>query len=153
GEAFRVLKPGGKVVTHGLMGDRPLPGEQPKLPGLAAMVSRVPAREEVVRDLRAAGFVQVQAVKLTEQPGFGHAGVGLREVKFVAHKPASGEDGAMRLVLYKGPFAEASADGGWTFRRGERVAVPATVWHQLRLGASAEQFLFFEPEANCGCGS
>jgi hypothetical protein len=70
-----VLKPGGKVVTHGLLGDRPLPGEQPNLPGLAAMVSRVPAGEEVVRELRAAGFV--------------HDGVGLREVKFVAHRPAA----------------------------------------------------------------
>jgi len=145
-EAFRVLKPGGKVVTHGLMADRPLSGEQPKLPGLAAMVSRVPAREEVVQAFRAAGFVQVQAVKFTEQPWFVHDGVGLREVKFVAYTPVSGKDGETRLVLYMGPFAEATADGGWTFPRGKRVAVPAAVWHQLRLGSSAEQFLFFEPE-------
>src|SRR5262249_13329002 len=59
-EAFRVLKPGGRVVTHGLMGDRPLPAAQPRLPGLAAMVSRVPAREEAVSLLRSAGFVNVQ---------------------------------------------------------------------------------------------
>src|SRR5579885_1947253 len=53
-EAFRLLKPGGKVVTHGLMGDRPLPGAQPKLPGLAAMVARVPVRDEAIAFLRAA---------------------------------------------------------------------------------------------------
>src|SRR5262249_12665999 len=34
-EALRVLKPGRKIVVHGLMGDRAL-GTQPKLPGLAA---------------------------------------------------------------------------------------------------------------------
>ena len=110
-----MLKPGGKVVTHGLMGDRPLPGSQPKLPGLAAMVSRVPARDEAVALLRAAGFVGVQAVKLTERPWFVHDGVGLREVKFVAWKPLARADGETRQVLYKGPFAQATADGGWAF--------------------------------------
>jgi len=150
-EALRILKPGGKVVTHGLMADRPLPGDQPKLPGLAALVTRVPARGEFVAALRAAGFVQVQAVKLTEKPWFVHDGVGLREVKFVAHKPRP-EEGA-RQVLYKGPFAEVTADGGHVFRRGERVTVPGALWHQLRLGASAEQFLFFEPGEPSACGS
>src|SRR5262249_51492963 len=152
-EAFRVLKPGGRVVTHGLMGDRPLPAAQPRLPGLAAMVSRVPARDEAVSFLRSAGFVNIQAVKLTEKPWFVHDGVGLREVKFVAWKPARSLDGETRPVLYKGPFAQASADGGWTFPRGQRVMVPASVWHDLRLGPAAEQFLFFEPGVASSCSS
>jgi catechol 2,3-dioxygenase-like lactoylglutathione lyase family enzyme len=151
-EALRVLKPGSKVVVHGLMADRPLPGEQPKLPGLAAMVSRVPARAEVLAALREAGFVQIQAVKLTDRPWFVHEGVGLREVKLTAHRPHN-EDGQTRQVLYKGPFAEATADGGLTFRRGERVAVPAALWQQLRMGAGADQFLFFEPGEVQTCGA
>jgi catechol 2,3-dioxygenase-like lactoylglutathione lyase family enzyme len=150
-EAFRVLKPGGKLVTHGLMADRALPGSQPRLPGLAAMVSRVSAREEAVALLRAVGLVGVLAVKLTESPWFVHEGVGLREVKLVAWKPLPGAPGETRQVLYKGPFAEATADGGWRFVRGQRVTVPAAVWQQLRLGPGAEQFLFFEPMASCGC--
>jgi catechol 2,3-dioxygenase-like lactoylglutathione lyase family enzyme len=150
-EAFRVLRPGGKLVTHGLMADRSLPGAQPRLPGLAAMVSRVPAREEAVSLLRSAGFVNVQAVKLTEKPWFVHDGVGLREVKLVAWKPARCPDGATRQVLYKGPFAQATADGGWAFPRGQRVTVPASVWHDLRLGPAAEQFLFFEPGSAGPC--
>jgi hypothetical protein len=151
-EAFRVLKPGGKVVAHGLLADLPLRGAPPSLPGLAAMVSRVPARGEVVAELRSAGFVQVQAVKLTDKPWFVHEGVGLREVKFVAHRPFA-EDGGTRQVLYKGPFAEATADGGAVFRRGERVSVPAALWRQLRLGSAAEQFLFFESGEAPACGS
>jgi catechol 2,3-dioxygenase-like lactoylglutathione lyase family enzyme len=150
-EAFRVLKPGGKVVTHGLMSDGPLPGTQPRLPGLAAMVSRVPDRDEVVSGLLAGGFVNVQAVKLTEKPWFVHDGVGLREVKFVAWKPARCAEGETRLVLYKGPFVRATADGGWTFPRGQRVTVPASVWHGMRLGSAAEQFLFFEPGEAASC--
>jgi catechol 2,3-dioxygenase-like lactoylglutathione lyase family enzyme len=151
-EALRVLKPGGKVVAHGLMGDRPLPGTQPRLPGLAAMVSRVPARDEVVSSLLEAGLVQVQAVKLTEKPWFVHDGVGLREVKLVAWKPSRCPDGETRQVLYKGPFAQATADGGWVFRRGQRVTVPASVWHDLRRGPAAGQFLFFEPGAGSCSG-
>jgi hypothetical protein len=144
-EAVRALKPGGRVVVHGLMSDRPLSGSQPKLPGLAAMVSQVPAREEVISFLCAAGFVNVQAVKLTEKPWFVCDGTGLREVKFVAWKLPRSPHDETRQVLYKGPFARAKADGGWKFERGRRVSIPAGVWHGLRLGSAAEQFLFFEP--------
>jgi hypothetical protein len=153
-EAFRVLKPGGKVVTHGLMGDRALPSAAPKLPGLAAMVSRVPASDEPVALLRSAGFCGVQAVKLTESPWFVHEGIGLREVKLVAWKPVRTEEGGARQVMYRGPFAEAAADGGWVFPRGRRVTVSAAVWHQLRLAVTAEQFQFFEPGRadTCPCG-
>jgi catechol 2,3-dioxygenase-like lactoylglutathione lyase family enzyme len=152
-EAFRVLKAGGKLVCHGLMADRPLIGSSPKLPGLAALVSRVPSRDEVVACLLAAGFAGVQATKLTEAPWFVHDGVGLREVKFVAWKPTSHPVGKVRQVLYKGPFAEVTADGGLLLPRGRRMTVPAAVWDILRQGAAAEQFLFFEPDecGPCGC--
>lgn len=153
-EAFRVLKPGGRVVTHGLMGDRPFPGAQPKLPGLAAMVARVPAQTEPPQALARAGFVGVQAVKYTEKAWFTVDGVELREVKFVAWKPAPAPATAeQRVVVYKGPFARATADGGHTFDRGKRTPVPVAVWEQLRLGPGAEQFLFFEPGQVVTCGT
>jgi catechol 2,3-dioxygenase-like lactoylglutathione lyase family enzyme len=150
-EAARVLKPGGKVVTHGLVADKPFPNGSPKLPGLATLVSRVPVQDEPVRALLAAGFVAVQAVKYTERPWFIHDGVELREAKLIAWKPGAGAGDGPREVLYRGPFAEAVVDGGWVFPRGRRVAVSPAVWQQLRLGASAEQFLFFEPGPGCGC--
>lgn len=152
-EAIRVLKPGGKVMTHGLMSDRPFPGTQPKLPGLAAMVSRVPQQSEPITAFRQAGFVSIQVVKYTEKPWFTHEGVELREVKLLAWKPASATAGETRQVLYKGPFARATVDGGQTFERGRRVAVPLAVWQQLRRGAIAEQFLFFEPGQATGCST
>lgn len=152
-EAGRVLKPGGKVLTHGLMGDKPFPGAQPKLPGLAAMVSRVPVQTEPVEAFRRAGFVGVQVVKYTDKPWFTHDGVELREVKLVAWKPKAADGGGERQVLYKGPFARATADGGHAFERGRRTSVSAAVWHQLRHGPTAEQFLFFEPGQGTGCSS
>lgn len=42
-EAFRALKPGGKLSVHGLVGDKPFPGT-PKLPGLASLVQRMPSK-------------------------------------------------------------------------------------------------------------
>jgi len=147
-EALRVLKPGGKVVAHGLMADRAFPGEQPHLPGLAAMVARVPAQTEPFLLLQEIGFVGLQIVKYTEQPWFVHDGAELREVKVIGWKPLPADDGQMRQVLYKGPFRQARADGGQVFPRGQRVTVPLAVWQQLRLGTSAEQFLFLEPGAS-----
>jgi hypothetical protein len=117
------------------------------------MVSRVPDRAAVAAALLGAGFVQLQAVKLTEKPWFVHDGVGLREAKVLAYRPLAAAEGEERQVLYKGPFAEAVADGGWGFPRGRRVTVPAAVWHQLRLGSAAEQFLFFEPGGGGACGA
>lgn len=59
-EAMRVLKPGGKLLTHGLMGDRGFPAAPPQL---AAMVSRVPVQTEPAEALARAGFVGLQIVK------------------------------------------------------------------------------------------
>lgn len=152
-EAFRVLKHGGKVVTHGLMADRPFPGEQPTLPGLAAMVSRVPVQSEPIDLLGAAGFVGLQLVKYTEKAWFSHEGAGFREVKLIAWKPLVSAATEPRQVLYKGPFPRVVVDGGHAFERGRRSTVTTAVWEQLRLGAGAEQFLFFEPGEAATCGA
>ncbi|QJX00981.1 ArsI/CadI family heavy metal resistance metalloenzyme [Frigoriglobus tundricola] len=153
-EAARVLKPGGKLVTHGLMSDRPFPGAQPEVPGLAAMVARVPVQTEPIVQFRRAGFVGVQVTQFTEKAWFTINGVELREVKLIAWKPAPAPATTeTRPVLYKGPFARATVDGGHTFERGKRIAVPVAVWEQLRLGPVAEQFLFFEPAAGAPCAT
>jgi len=151
GESFRVLKPGGKVVTHGLMADRAFPGPQPKLPGLAAMVASIPVDSEPAAYFRAAGFVGLQIAKFTDRAWFVHDGVEMREVKILAWKPETQEAGEMRQVLYKGPFREACVDGGHVFPRGQRVTVPLNVWNQLRLGASADHFVFLDVADKAGC--
>lgn len=152
-EAYRILKPGGRVVLHGLMSDAPLSGAAPELPGMAAVVSRVPDRTEAETLLRTAGFVGIQITKLTPEPWFVHEGIGLREVKLTAWKPLESECGTTRRVLYKGPLARVTADGGWVFPRGERVEVPEAVWQQLRLGEAAEQFLFLDPDQHSACSA
>jgi catechol 2,3-dioxygenase-like lactoylglutathione lyase family enzyme len=150
-EAWRVLRPGGKILVHGLAADRPFPRGQPSLPGLAAMVSRLPLQTEPVQALKAAGFAGIQFVKLSEQPWFRHDGVELREVKVIGWKPARPAEGEVRQVLYRGPFREAADDLGNVYPRGRQVAVSAAAGDLLRQGPAAEQFLFFDQGAESAC--
>jgi SAM-dependent methyltransferase len=145
-EVRRVLRPGGKVVVHGLVGDRPL-AEQPKLPGLAALVQRVPDQTEPPQALRTAGFVGVHFVKFSEKAWFVIDGVEMREVKLIAYQRAA--SGSVRHVTYKGPFQQAVDDAGNVFPLGRMVAVDAAVAEVLR--NNPEQFLVEEPTAAVGC--
>jgi catechol 2,3-dioxygenase-like lactoylglutathione lyase family enzyme len=152
GDAFRVLKPGGRVVAHGLAGDRPFPNGMPALPGLAAMVSHVPTHQSIAAALKNVGFVQLQFVKFGDKAWFEHDGVQMREIKAVAYKPLAAAP-ARRDVIYRGPFRQIRDDQGNLYPRGERTAVPAAAWTLLRQSPQAELFVFIEPDAagnTCG---
>ena len=145
-DAFRVLKPGGKVVAHGLAGDKPFPHGMPTLPGLAAMVSQVPVHNDIPTAVRAAGFVGLQFVKFTEKAWFEHDGVEMREVKAVGWKPLALAPKPALEVIYRGPFQRIRDDQGNDYPRGQRVAIAPATWTMLRQGPQATQFVFLEPE-------
>jgi catechol 2,3-dioxygenase-like lactoylglutathione lyase family enzyme len=147
GEVRRILKPGGPVIVHGLVGDRPF-AQPPQLPGLAALVQRVPQQGEPVEALQAAGFVGLHFIKFSEKAWFCIDGVELREMKLIAYQPASA-DGPVQ-VLYPGPFAEAIDDCGNVYPRGRTVMVSAERAAALRRGAVADQFLFPAPAGGTG---
>jgi catechol 2,3-dioxygenase-like lactoylglutathione lyase family enzyme len=139
-EVRRVLKPGGRVSVHGLVGDRPFPGA-PELPGLASLVQHVPVETEPLQALEAAGFTCLAYDKLGDVHCFQVNGVELREMRLTGRKPSQAA-GASRAVVYKGPFAEVADEDGTVFRRGERVTVTAAHADNLRQGPNADHFAF-----------
>jgi catechol 2,3-dioxygenase-like lactoylglutathione lyase family enzyme len=142
-EAARVLRPGGRVVVHVLVADRPFPGAFPGLPAPADRVRRVPAESEPQEALEAAGFGRLDLLKFGAAPCFQLGNVEMREMLLAGSKPAAGGPEGKRVVLYKGPLRSVTDDAGNELPRGRRVAVSATAWEQLRQGPLAERFVFF----------
>ena len=140
GEVMRILRPGGRVRLHQLTAQQSVATLSTPLPGPAAAVAAVPSAEEVVDDLAAAGFIQIDFEKLGDNPCFSADGVPCRETKLVAIKPTGTPGAATRHVLYKGPFRQVEDDRGQTFPRGCWVPVDEATWQCLATSALAEQF-------------
>jgi catechol 2,3-dioxygenase-like lactoylglutathione lyase family enzyme len=138
-EAFRALRPGGSVAVHGLVGDRPFPGE-PRLPGLASLVKHVPAETEPLDALKRAGFAGLFYEKLGDVHCFSVQGVELREMRLVGWKPAARCERV--AVVYKGPFEQVKDEDGNIYRRGEAVVVTRGRAENLRRGPAADQFIW-----------
>jgi catechol 2,3-dioxygenase-like lactoylglutathione lyase family enzyme len=143
-EVFRVLRPGGTVVVHGLVGDRAV--EVPSLPGLAALVQRVPAQAELLEVLAAAGFEGLYFERLDAVPCLGCCSPDLREMRLVGRRPDVGRPGGARRVLYKGPLAQLTDEDGTIYQRGAIVEVTERACQRLRQGPAAAQFLVFPDE-------
>jgi hypothetical protein len=137
--AFIVFHPKDGASAHGLVGDTPFPGT-PKLPGMAALVQRVPVETEPLEALRAAGFAGLFYEKLGDIHCFSVNGVELRELRLAGWKP--GAAAGTCPVLYKGPFDEVADEDGTVFRRGEKVTVPVAQAERLRRGPAADQFAY-----------
>jgi catechol 2,3-dioxygenase-like lactoylglutathione lyase family enzyme len=87
-EALRVLRPGGKVFAHTLVGDREL--SDPGLPGPAAGVQFIPIETAPTQLLESTGFEKLRFVKFDAKPCFQRAGVNMREQQLEAFKPLIG---------------------------------------------------------------
>lgn len=145
-EAYRVLKPGGSVLIHGLAADRPFPNGLPRLEGPIERMKRIPTEESCHSQVWKAGFRSVLFTKLANSPCFVADGVGLREMRLVGYKPGCGAccepANATTEVIYLGPFKALVDDDGREFSCGVPVKVPVSVAKSLQAGSHAESFLF-----------
>jgi len=87
-EAARVLRPGGRLFVHVLVGDKPLAGP-PRLPGPAAAVQHVPLDTEPPRWLEESGFQALHFLKFGDKPCFVVDDVAMREMQLEGFKPSS----------------------------------------------------------------
>jgi catechol 2,3-dioxygenase-like lactoylglutathione lyase family enzyme len=139
-EALRVLRPGGRVFAHTLVGERAM--SNPGLPGPAAFVQYVPPEADPVRLLESAGFERLRFIKFDAKPCFQREGVAMREQQLEGFKPGVGVERVQ--VIYKGPFRQVIDDDGTVFVRGERVSVDAARAERLRGSEWSGQFLVLE---------
>jgi catechol 2,3-dioxygenase-like lactoylglutathione lyase family enzyme len=140
-ETRRVLKPGGSLTVHLMVADRAV-NEKPDLPGIAALVDRVPAEAEIVDALRAAGFCGFFYDTFNDITCIGIGGIKLYHLRLLASHGGPKTEGTF-TVLYKGPFAQLRDDTGITLPRGRAVTVTHDVWVRLKNGPAANQMLFF----------
>ncbi len=145
-EALRVLRPGGTILAHGLVADRPLE-KPPALPGPAALVSHVPLEDWPAETLAAAGWIDVQLTMLAASACFTVDGVELRQFKALGRKPVVEQSPVAATAVYRGPFQMVTDDRGHQFLRGKRVAVCSTTLAALKSGPLAEYFTFLEGAA------
>ncbi len=146
-EALRVLRPGGEFRLHGLSSDSPLSIPLPSLPGPAAAVEYVPSHVEPLRELLAAGFVEVQLEKLSATAHFNVGGVPLREILIVACKPGHRPKTSNHVAIYLGPLAQVTDDFGNVFRRGELKLLNVHDWQLLSKSIARSQFLLLAPKS------
>jgi len=139
-EILRVLRPGGQVIVHGLVGDGAV--EAPSLPGLAALVQRVPALSEILDDFGRAGFAGMYFDKLGAITCLQIDGRDLREMRLSARRPAPQTAAQRYRVIYKGPLQHVTDENGTIYARGAVVHVTEQAWQLLGRGPAAGQFVF-----------
>jgi catechol 2,3-dioxygenase-like lactoylglutathione lyase family enzyme len=150
-EAFRVVRPGGRVYVQGMVGDKPFSGV-PDLPGLAAQIKSVPVEHEPMEALRAAGFVSVFYEQLGDIKCIKADGVQLRKFRLYGTKPAKAGSKSDYAISYRGPFEKIEADDGMVFERGKTYSVSASNWQTLKQGPAAKQFVFYAGSEKSCCG-
>jgi catechol 2,3-dioxygenase-like lactoylglutathione lyase family enzyme len=143
-ESVRALKPGGRIIVHGLVSDRQFPGT-PALPGLAALVKRIPVEKEVLDELADQGFVALYFERLGDVHCFEAERVTLSDMRLVATKP-NVDHSTGHVAMYRGPFSQLEDEHGRVFRRGERVAIDRATWELFRSERFAEHFICFAPQ-------
>jgi len=83
-EAWRMLKPGGRLLIRILSGEKQ--HDHPDLPGSGSLVRFVPAKEDIVHLIARTNFTGLRLLKYDDPPCFVHDGIPMRETHIEAFR-------------------------------------------------------------------
>ncbi len=118
-EAFRILKPGGRLVVSDIVTDDPVPAaikNDEKLRG--ECLGGAMQQEDLMAMLRAVGFTAMKLIKR-----FPYRSVDTTQfysLTFAAYKPLPGEE---IEVIYRGPFAAVYTESGALLLKGKKTPI------------------------------
>lgn len=120
-EAFRILRPGGRLVVADIVTDEAVPAaikNDEKLRG--ECLGGAMRQTELLAMLRATGFVAVRLLKRFPYRSIGNTR--FYSLTFLAWKPAAPETAQ---VIYRGPFAGVFTESGRLLLKGEKTKIAA----------------------------
>jgi len=146
-EIFRVLKAGGRIAISDIVSDERVPDDLKADPELwSGCVSGAFHELELLRVLEAAGFRGIAIDKWESEPFAVVEGIEFRSVTVTAHKADVGPSrDANQALIYRGPWKAVEDERGNRFIRGERTAVSATAFQNLRGAPYESEFVAIRP--------
>jgi arsenite methyltransferase len=149
-EIFRVLKVGGRIAISDIVSDERVPADLKADPELwSGCVSGAFQELELLRVLEAAGFRGIAIDKWESEPFAVVEGIEFRSVTVTAQKADVGPSrDANQALIYRGPWKAVEDEGGNRFVRGERTAVSATAFQNLRGAPYESEFVAIRPRVS-----
>jgi ubiquinone/menaquinone biosynthesis C-methylase UbiE len=149
-EIFRVLKVGGRIAISDIVSDERVPDDLKADPELwSGCVSGAFQELEFLLALEAAGFRGIAIDKWEAEPFAVVEGVEFRSITVSARKADVGPScDANQALVYRGPWKAVEDERGNRFVRGERTAVSATAFQDLRDDPYESEFVAIFPRVS-----
>jgi len=157
-EIYRVLKPGGRVAISDIVADQEVPQHLKDDGHLwSGCISGAYHEKAFLEAFANAGFSGVAYDKWDPTPWQVVEGIEFRSVTITAHKrSAEGRADFGHAVIYTGPYQQVSDDDGYTYPKGERMAVSKRTYQFLTTGPMKQDFVGIAPaeekELGSSCG-
>lgn len=154
-EIFRVLKPGGRVAISDIVSDQTVPQHLKDDGHLwSGCISGAYHEKAFLDAFSDAGFSGVAYDKWDPTAWQIVEGIEFRSVTITAHKRSKeGRADYGHAVIYTGAFTEVKDDDGYSYPKGERMAVSKRTFEFLTTGPMKNDFVGIAPAEEKELGS
>lgn len=154
-EIHRVLKPGGRVAISDIVADQAVPQHLKDDGHLwSGCISGAYHEKAFLDAFSSAGFSGVAYDKWDPTPWQVVEGIEFRSVTITAHKRSEqGRADYGHAVIYTGPYQQVQDDDGYSYPKGERMAVSKRTFEFLTQGPMQNDFVGIVPAEEIELGS